>query len=158
IFRYFTNTINGNARQLTTLVGGFTQTATVNPDGSPKSPDGSPLQYLSAFGPLAANPTKADCSDPKISTHTLVPTGASSGWDPDRKLLAKTGFMPATMESMPHANAFDNPANTTGGGGDGLNTAVFRWVRRNKGADNLFGAGGDINNQRRQINGKIDHN
>ena len=41
---------------------------------------------------------------------------------------------------------------------DGLNTAVLRWVRRNHGADNLFGAGGDINNQRRQINVKLDHN
>jgi carboxypeptidase family protein len=158
IFRYFPNYINGNARQLTTAVGSFTQTATVNPDGTPKSPDGSALQYLSVFGPLAANPTKADCSDAQISTSTLVPTGATNSWDTFRKQLDKTGFIAATMESMPRANAFDNPANTTGGGGDGLNTAVFRWVRRNHGADNLFGAGGDTNNERRQINGKIDHN
>jgi hypothetical protein len=158
IFRYFPNTINGNARQLTTLVGGFTQTATVNADGSPKSPDGSALQYLSVFGPLAANPTKADCSDAQISSSTLVPNGATSSWDTYRTQLDKTGFISSTMSSMPRANAFDNPANTTGGGGDGLNTAVFRWVRRNHGADNLFGAGGDTNNERRQINGKIDHN
>src|SRR5207247_3848631 len=49
IFRYYDNYINGNARQLTTTVGGFPTTATVNPDGSPKSTDGSPLRYLNLF-------------------------------------------------------------------------------------------------------------
>jgi hypothetical protein len=163
IFRYYDGYINGNARQLQTVVGGFPQIATVNADGSPKAPldaNGQPLplRYLSVFGQLAANPTKADCSDAQISTSTLVPTGATSSWDTYRKQLDQTGFISAVMASMPHANAFDNPNNVTGGGGDGLNTAVYRWVRRNKGADNLFGAGGDINNNRRQINGKIDHN
>ncbi len=156
IFRYFNGFINGNSRQLTTLVGGFTQTATVNIDGSPKSPDGSPLQYLSVFGPLVSNPTKADCSDAAISTSTLVPNGTTTSWDTYRKQLDKTGFITTTLDTMPHANSFDNPGNGIPGP-DGLNTATFRWVRRNHGADNLFGAGGDINNQRRQANGKIDH-
>ena len=58
IFRYFDGYINGNARQLDNVVGSFPIRATVNADGSPKSPDGSPLRYLSVFGPLAADPTK----------------------------------------------------------------------------------------------------
>jgi hypothetical protein len=62
------------------------------------------------------------------------------------------------MGSMPLPNSFENPGNLTAAVPDGLNVASFRWVRRNHGADNLFGAGGDINNQRRQINVKIDHN
>src|SRR5215471_11152038 len=158
IIRYFDNFVNGNSRQTPGTVGAFSQVATVNADGSPKSPDGSPLRYLSVFGALAANPTKPDCSDAQIDTSTLVPTGATS-WDPNRKQLDKTGWIASTLDAMPHANHFDNPANTTIGFiPDGLNTATFQWLRRNSGADNLFGAGGDTNNNRRQINAKIDHN
>jgi hypothetical protein len=158
IFRYYDNFINGNSRQPTVVNGNATQTATVNLDGSPKSPDGSPLRYLSVFGQLAANPTKPDCSDAQINTSTLVPTGAPAGWDTYRTQLDKTGFITSALNSMPHANAFDNPGNLAANVPDGLNVATLRWVRTNKGADNLFGAGGDINNNRRQINGKIDHN
>jgi hypothetical protein len=154
IFRYYNNYINGNAAQISTTVGGVPQVAVVNLDGSPKSPDGSALQYLSVFGQMAANPTKNDCSDAQINTSTLVPNGAASSWDPFRKQLDKTGFISATLGTMPLPNSY----NIRTGGGDGLNTAVLRWVRRNHGADNLFGAGGDVNNNRRQINGKIDHN
>jgi Carboxypeptidase regulatory-like domain len=157
IFRYYDNFVNGNARQPTVPNGAATQTATVNLDGSPKSPDGSALRYLSVFGPLAANPTKPDCSDAQINTSTLVPNGATSGWDTYRTQLDRSGFISSTLKSMPHANAFDNPANSAVSVPDGLNIATLRWVRTNKGADNLFGAGGDINNNRRQINGKIDH-
>jgi hypothetical protein len=162
IFRYYDNFVNGNARQATTPVGAFTQTSTVNADGSPKSPDGSPLRYLSVFGPLAADPTKPDCSDAQINASTLVPIGAANSWDTNRKQLDKTGFIAASLDTMPRANAFDNPGNLIASGTvfvpDGLNTATHRWVRRNSGADNLFGAGGDTNNNRKQINFKIDHN
>jgi len=163
IIRYYPNIINGNARQATVNVGGFTQMATVDANGNPKAPlDASgnplPLQYLSVFGALAANPTKPDCSDAQINTSTLVPNGATSSWDLNRKQLDKTGFIASTLGTMPRANAFDNPANSTINVPDGLNTATIRWVRSNSGADNLFGAGGDFNNNRRQFNGKIDHN
>jgi hypothetical protein len=158
IFRYYDNFINGNARQVSGLVGNFQQVPTVNPDGTPRSPDGSPLRYVSVFGPLLAEPTKPDCSDAQISTSTLVPNGATTSWDTYRKQLDKTGFITSTLASMPHANAFDNPGNATTNVPDGLNVATFRWVRTNHGADNLFGAGGDTNNQRRQINTRIDHN
>jgi hypothetical protein len=158
IFRYFDNYVNGNARQLPTIVGTAQQVPTVNLDGTPRSPDGSPVRYLSVFGPLAANPTRPDCSDAQISTSTLVPTGATSSWDPNRRQLDRTGFIAGTLLTMPPANAFDNPGNVGAFAPDGLNTATHRWVRTNKGADNLFGAGGDTNNNRRQINIKIDHN
>ena len=66
----------------------------------------APLRFLSVFGPLAANPTKNDCSDAQISTSTLVPTGAAASWDTNRKQLDKTGFIATTLGSMPRANAF----------------------------------------------------
>ena len=59
------------------------------------------------------------------------------------------------LELMPRANAFDNPGNANPAP-DGLNTATHQWLRRAKGADNLFGVGQD--NNRRQINVKLDHN
>jgi hypothetical protein len=162
IFRYYDNINNGNARQI--AVGGATPTAaSVNVDGSPKSPNGSPLRFLSVFGALAQNPTKNDCSDAQISTSTLVPNGATA-WDTNRKALDTTGFIAKTLAGMPRANAFDNPGNLVASTGffgntyapDGLNTATHRWVQTNKGADNLFGVGQA--NNRRQINVKIDHN
>jgi hypothetical protein len=153
IFRYYNGFINGNARQIPTTVGGTPQVPVVNLDGTPHSPDGSALQYLSVFGPMAGNPTKNDCSDAPINTSTLIPNGATTSWDTYRTHYDGTGFITSTLGTMPHPNAFNIL-----GSGDGLNTAVLRWVRRNSGADNLFGAGGDVNNERRQINAKIDHN
>jgi hypothetical protein len=164
IFRYYEGINNGHARQLT--VGGATpQQATVNVDGTPKAPldaNGNPLplRYLSVFGPLAANPTRNDCSDAQVSTSTLVPTGAATSWDARRTQLDRSGFMGSLLNLMPRANAFDNPGNqggtTSTGLPDGLNTATHQWLRRAKGADNLFGVGQD--NNRRQINVKLDHN
>ena len=163
IFRYYNGFNNGTARQIPT--GGGTPTVpVVDLNGNPLSPDGSPLQFLSVFGPLAANPTKNDCSDAQINTSTLVPTGASAGWDPFRTQLDTTGYMRTNLDTMPRANAFDNPGNLTAISAgifstfapDGLNTATARWNQRAKGADNLFGVGQD--NNRRQINVKLDHN
>jgi len=164
IFRYYDNYNNGHARQTPSPPGVLPlQAATVNVDGSPKSPDGSPLRFLSVFGPLVADPTTNDCSDAQIDTSSLVPTGAASSWDPNRRRLDPTGVMQTRLDLMPTANSFDNPGNLVASTGffatyapDGLNTATHRWVRTNKGADNLFGVGQD--NNRRQINAKIDHN
>jgi hypothetical protein len=154
IFRYYDNFPNGSARATV---------PTVNVDGSPRSPDGSPLRAFSVFGTLAAVPQRNDCSDAQINTSTLVPTGSASTPDPNRTQLDRTGFIANTLTSMPRANAFDNPGNLVATTGffatfapDGLNTATHQWVRRNKGADNLFGVGQD--NNRKQINVKIDHN
>ena len=162
IFRYYEGINNGHSRQLT-VTGATPQQATVNTDGSPKAPldaNGNPLplRFLSVFGPLAANPTKNDCSDAQIGSN-LVPTGATTSWDTRRTQVDRTGFITSLLGLMPRANAFDNPGNLGApatGGPDGLNTATHQWLRRAKGADNLFGVGQD--NNRRQINVKIDHN
>jgi hypothetical protein len=162
IFRYYDNYNNGSANQIPT--GGGTPTVpVVDVSGNPVSPDGSPLRYLSVFGPLAADPTTNDCSDAQINTTTLAPTGATSSWDPNRTQLDTTGYMRTNLDVMPRANAFDNPANLVATSGffatyapDGLNTATARWIQHAKGADNLFGVGQD--NNRRQINVKLDHN
>src|SRR4030095_2172863 len=112
------------------------------------------------FGPLAVNPTKNDCSDAQISTSTLIPTGAATSHDANRKQLDQSGFIPNMLGLMPRANGFDNPGNIlpspTTFVPDRLNTATHQWLRRAKGADNLFGVGQD--NNRRQINVKLDHN
>src|SRR5215831_13767383 len=66
IFRYYNGFINGNSAQLSTTVGGVPQVAVVNPDGSPRSPDGSALQYLSVFGNMGLAPGQQlnnDCSN-----------------------------------------------------------------------------------------------
>src|SRR5581483_11173936 len=96
IFRYYNGFINGNAAQPSTTIGGVPQQAVVNPDGSPKSPDGTALQYLSVFGNLGLAPgqnLKNDCSDAPINASTLVPNAATSSWDPNRTHLDKTGFI-----------------------------------------------------------------
>jgi hypothetical protein len=174
IFRYFDSGLdangvqiaswnNGNARQQTVL-GGTPITAVVDVNGNPvapaTNPNGTPftgsLKYLSVFGQLQNTPTQPDCSDAQINTSTLVPNGAASGWDTFRQQLDPSGFIATSLGTMPAANAFDNPGLLTANVPDGLNTATHRWVRTNRGADNLFGVGQD--NQRRQINVKIDHN
>jgi hypothetical protein len=72
------------------------------------------------------------------------------GPDPNRPGFDKTGYVQRVLAAMPLPNDFKD-------GGDGLNTAVFRWVRR---GDSIIGGQqgleDDIN--RNQINFKIDHN
>jgi hypothetical protein len=172
IFRYFDSGLdangaqipswnNGHARTLTVATGATPTIAVVDVNGNPKAPatnpNGTPftgsLRYLSVFGPLTVAPTRNDCSDAQIGSD-LVPTGATTRWDARRTQVDRTGFMTKLLGLMPRANAFDNPGNA--GGGDGLNTANHQWLRRAKGADNLFGVGQD--NNRRQINVKLDHN
>jgi hypothetical protein len=70
--------------------------------------------------------------------------------DPFRRQIDRTGFITKLLGYMPRANAFN-------GQGDGLNTAVHRWVRRTvAGAAGFTGENADAF-QRRQINVKIDH-
>jgi len=174
IFRYYDSGLdangnqipswnNGNARQAT-LTGGTPVTAVVDVNGNPVAPtvnpNGTPftgsLKYMSVFGQLLNNPTQPDCSDAQINSSTLVPNGASSGFDQFRRQLDPSGFIGGSLATMPLPNAYDNPGNLAANIPDGLNTATHRWVRTNHGADNLFGVGQD--NERRQINVKIDHN
>ena len=150
VFRYFDNWVNGNAN--TAQSGGTNPTrAVVDSFGNPVTPTTNPnnsaftgqLRYFSVFGPLAANPTKSDCSDAKLA--------GSSSWDSLRTTPDSTGLIKKFLDAMPHANRFD--------GGDGLNTAVHQWLRGSRSSGSLaIGAGTDTDTDRKQINIKIDHN
>ena len=157
IFRYFDGWNAGNALATTTSTGATPTTASVNLDGTPRTnllfrPDGvtpTALQIRSVYGPLAGIPTTNDCSDAAINPTTLVPAGATSGWDANRVQYDTTGFIHRNQAFVPLPNNYEI--------GDGLNTAGFRWLRHNTGLDNLFSVGEDTG-IRKQINVKIDQN
>ena len=153
IFRYYNDINNGNARQVWT-VGGVPQAADVNSDGSPNSPNGGPLQYLSVFGNLAANPDETqERLFRRANQHGHVGSnGAASSWDPNVKQLDKTGYVTATLSDMPHANSFDII-----GSGDGLNTGFCDGCGATT-APTTYSELEETQQQRKQINVKIDHN
>jgi hypothetical protein len=169
IFRYFDNWNNGYNSQTLTVTGNAAY-ATVDTTGKPLTPpalqpsmlnaDGSHkiiggvdtwrphngiVRYASIFGPLLRTPTTNDCSD--FNPATDVAAGAP--WDPYRTQIDTSGFIDYFLSQMPAANNYDLA------GTDGLNTAGSRWMRGTRGADNMYGIGED--NQRKQINIKVDH-
>ncbi len=164
IFRYFDNWNNGFADQTLTVTGTATY-ATVDSAGNPIAPpallpsmvdkNGNHLanwephngivRYASVFGPLLRTPQTSDCSDFNVATDV----DTSTSWDPYRTQMDTTGFIADFLSQMPAAN------NYVLSGTDGLNTAGGRWTRRTRGADNMYGIGED--NQRKQINIKVDH-
>jgi hypothetical protein len=176
IFRYFDAWNNGRYGQSTIVTGATPTAAVVDFYGNPVKPpaanpsmlnsDGSRkdnwqehngiLRYASVFG-VITNPTTLapDCSNAVINT---TATGVSGGgWDTYRKPIDTTGFKGDSsgliddfLSLMPDANRYDAV-----GVGDGLNTAGGRWTRGTRGADNMYGIGED--NQRKQINIKVDH-
>jgi len=151
IFRYFDNWNNGRYGLATTTAGQPTR-AVVDFSGKPvvpaTNPNGTPftgsLRYASVFGTLLKTPQTDDCSD--FNPDTDVAPGTN--WDPYRTAKDRTGFIDKFLSLMPQANNYDTI-------GDGLNTAGGRWMRGTRGADNMYGIGED--NQRKQINIKIDH-
>ena len=91
IFRYFNGWGNGNVNTATVATGTAPTRPSVNLDGSPAPPTGSPtgttpydnsLQAISVFGPLQSKPTQNDCSDAAINTTSLVPNGVTVGVQP----------------------------------------------------------------------------
>jgi hypothetical protein len=146
IFRYFDGWSNANA-QAAESGGATPRIAVVNFDGTPRTPDHNPtggpftgqLRYASVFGRLAADPTKADCSDAVV---------AGSPWDSNRKAIDPSGYVTKVLGVMPSPNNYDI--------GEGLNTAGYRWTRHTVGQTNRFGFG--FTDARKQINAKIDHN
>jgi len=156
VFRYFDGWVNGNMNTTLSSTGTTPTRAVVDSFGNPVTPPTNPganqdpntnpftgqLRYFSVFGPIAKNPTKADCSDVQL---------AGGSWDPNRTAMDSTGLIKKYLDAMPHANRFD--------GGDGLNTAVNQWLRGSRSGGSLaIGAGTDVETERRQINLKIDHN
>jgi hypothetical protein len=107
------------------------------------------LQFRSVFGPMQSTPTAADCSDAAVNTSTLVPNGAGGSWDPNRRQLDTSGYIARHLAFIPEPNNYEV--------GDGLNTAGFRWLRKSRGIDNLFGSG-EATGLRKQYNVKIDQN
>ncbi len=155
VFRYFPGW-NSNDALAATTGGSNAATAVVDALGNPvtptTNPNGTPytgsLSYFSVFGPISGNPTKADCSD-VVNTSTLVPTGATTSYDPYRTQVDTTGFVNRVLGYMPLPNNYET--------GDGLNLAGYRWLRHTHGLDNLWGVG-EATGVRKQINVKIDQN
>jgi len=145
IFRFFDNVINGNAA----IPNSSTQARSVDSAGNPVSNLG-PLRYASVFGPLPANlpAANADCSN------IAALANRGSPWDSNRTDFDTTGYVKRIVSSdfMPLPNRWDV--------GDGLNTAGVTWVRNVRGNGDLGGVSFQGTDQlnRRQINGKIDHN
>jgi hypothetical protein len=168
IVRYFDTWNSTNAIGTETLTGANPTRRAVDLAGNPVAPAGpssgstagydNSLQYRSLFGPLASMPRQSDCSDAPINRNTLVPNGVSvtgtlgtsaGGWDPFRRQLDASGYISRHLGYIPEPNNYEI--------GDGLNTAGFRWLRRSRGIDNLFGSG-EATGMRKQFNVKIDHN
>jgi len=93
---------------------------------------------------VLGNPIRPAAATDNLKTFSVF------GLDPLRPGFDKTGYVQRVIAGMPLPNDFKD-------GGDGLNTAVFRWVRRgNSIIGGQQGLEDDIN--RNQINFKIDHN
>src|SRR5262249_30374301 len=82
----------------------------------------------------------------------IFPAANATTWDTNRPVIDPTGHIfAAAIKDMPHANWFGANGTT-----DGLNTASIRWLRTSKSAGDTFGT--SPNDNRKQINVKIDHN
>src|SRR5204862_3689587 len=116
-------------------------TPTTNTDGTPYT---GKLNYISVYGPVTfpGGAPNADCSNGSLS----------GSWDTFRTKQDTTGLIKRSIALMPPPNDFSTAAAI-----DGLNTASFGYLRGYRGLDNLFSVGEGTGN-RRQYNGKIDHN
>jgi len=150
IFRYWDGWANGNINTVTSTIGNNPTIAAVDSSGNPlrpaTNPNGTPytgqLRYFSVFGPLLNSPARPDCSDAIVE---------QKPWDSFRTGIDPAGVSQKYLTVMPHANIFD--------GGDGLNTAIYQWVRSAHGNANLGTASGtSYEADNKQINIKIDHN
>jgi len=170
VFRYFDSWNNANAGIAVSNNTANNPNATyptVDINGSPVTPAFAPgnlpytggLNCLSVFGPNKADGTPFTAAD--------CPGGTARGvggapWDPNRPGMDSTGYIAKILKEMPHANNFavtQTIAGVTTGVGDGLNTAAYRYVRgRHGNSGAAVTTGTDLNTDRWQFNGKIDHN
>lgn len=167
IFRYYSGWNPGNA--LEPFPTSFTNSTTasypvVDFNGNPRAPlnnpDGSAytggLRCFSVFGnrKFDGSPfTAADC-----------PGGSAvirnTGWDQNRLTPDQTGYIQKVLGMMPKANFFATFANVNP---DGLNTAIYRYVRRRTGSNSTNSSIGVVQTpadypNRKQLNLKVDHN
>jgi hypothetical protein len=184
IFRYWEGWVPGNAvSPITTATTNANPTfPSVDFEGKPLSPNtwlsGAPytgrLVCFSVFGTVKADGSPfgaADCpsgTDANGRTYTGVAIQPPAGallWDPKRPTAsaAALGYFSKIMKEMPRASYFEI-------GGDGLNTATYRWLRHTDGGNAIEGGAGGANagqnalvgsaayQNRQQINIKIDQN
>jgi hypothetical protein len=127
IFRYFPGADNANANNANPTV-----------DRS-----GNPVRPARATGDLAAIDLFGNCTfrgQPVANCRTFR--------DPLRPAISTVPYMAESFKRMPAPNEFT--------GGDGLNTALIRFTRRQEGLDQTNGNGDEVN--RDQYNARIDHN
>ncbi|MBI2149473.1 MAG: carboxypeptidase regulatory-like domain-containing protein, partial [Acidobacteria bacterium] len=103
IFRFFPGVNNGNADATPSGAGASRIAPVVNRAGNPLDW----TQIPGATGPMQSFSVFGDALNPG---------------DPFRRQTDRTGYIARLLSFMPRANAFN--------GGDGLNTATHRWVRR----------------------------
>src|SRR3989454_1899996 len=131
IFRFFPGVNNGHA-EVTPSGSGTSRIAPVV-DRAGNALDWTQIQ--GATGPIQSFSVFGDALNPG---------------DPFRRQIDRTGNITKLLGYMPRANAFY--------GGDGLNTAIHRWVRRTV-AGPAGGTGQTVDAfRRKQFNIKIDHN
>jgi hypothetical protein len=134
---------------------------TVNPDGS--SPYTGQLTCFSVFGNIKADGspfTPADC----VGGNAVI----QPAWDVNRPTPDGTGYVQKLLAMAPHVNNFTTQTTAQVNGGDGLNTAVNRYLRHvNSGSSSgdtfgtaTIGSSSDAANAigRKQLNLKVDHN
>jgi len=128
ILRYFPGRDNANFSNSSPAVDRFG-----NPLASPTG----------ATGPLAAIDVFGSCTfkgAPVPNCRTFR--------DPLRPSVSANNYIQETLKRMPSPNDFT--------GGDGLNTALIRFTRRQEGLDLTNGNGDEVN--RDQYNARLDHN
>ena len=130
LFRFFPGVNNGHAEVTPSGTGPTRIVPVVDLAGNPRDW----TQISGATGPMQSFSVFGDALNPG---------------DPFRMQMDPSGFMAKLIDRMPRANAFN--------GGDGLNTAVHRWVRRT--IAGTAGTGEDPDAfRRKQLNVKVDHN
>jgi hypothetical protein len=123
----------------------------VNNGHSEVSPSGSGTTRIAPVVDASGNPldwTQVAGATGPMRSFSVFGDSMNSG-DPFRRQMDRTGFMQKLLGYMPRANAFN--------GGDGLNTATHRWVRRTIAGGAGTGGNADAFN-RKQFSVKIDHN
>jgi len=183
IYRYFSGWANGNATQTTSTstTGGVSTIASVHLDGTPATdivtmqPDGttpSTLQLQSVFGQLNANAQALLAQDPincsKYDPYTAL--GVATYWETGTTSAGLRQLDPTTVPRfsamMPMPNTYSlasNYASTyanfnalSNNGGDGLNTAVYKWTRLNNGTGTVYAQGSSPS--RKTINTNLNYN
>ena len=170
IYRWFDGFTSGNFTTNPNTTVSYSRTSpyterVVNKDGTPRVGEliqpstwapqqdrSRSLHATSVFGPLLK---EIPANDYNCETVTVDSNGnPTSDWVNYSNLLNatrtpdSTGYVKRFLDLTPKINNYDV--------GDGLNTGGSRWVRTNKGIDNVYGLGETPN--RKQFTVRIDHN